>query len=340
MHRNNKHQRADTNAYALVAGVLCCLCVLLSPLSQAHEVRPAYLHIQQKADTNGETFYEVLWKQPAVQNGRLAIQPIFDEGCELAEIATPEITASAYLQRWITRCPLKQSTIHIDGLSRTLTDVMVRVDDVDGESSNYLLRPESPTLDLTRSTPGSFSYFVIGIEHLVFGIDHVLFVIGLVLFIRNPWMLLKTITAFTVAHSITLAFSVFGWVQLDQRPVEAIIALSILFLARELVSSEQDRSRLTQASPWIMAFVFGLLHGLGFAGALRDVGLPEDTLWLALLLFNVGIEVGQLLIIAAFAAVAWVARHFTRLETLTRYGAYAMGCLAAFWTIDRTWLLL
>ncbi len=340
MFKDNWQDQADKSTKTLVAGILCCLCIFLAPLSAAHEVRPAYLHIQQKSDTNGETYYEVLWKQPAVQNGRLAIQPVFAAGCELAEIATPEITASAYLQRWMTRCPLTQSTIHIDGLSKTLTDVMVRVDDADGESSNYLLRPENPTLDLSSSTPGSLSYFVIGIEHLIFGIDHVLFVVGLVLFIRNPWMLLKTITAFTIAHSITLAFSIFGWVQLDQRPVEAIIALSILFLARELVSDEQHRSRLTQASPWIMAFVFGLLHGLGFAGALRDVGLPDDTLWLALLLFNVGIEVGQLMIIGAFAVVAWIARRFTQIDTLTRYGAYVMGCLAAFWTIDRTLLLL
>ena len=310
-----------------------------TPSAYGHEVRPAYLHIKETGD-GSSVAYEVLWKQPIVQNGRLAIDPIFPEGCQLEESQPPEFTTGALIYRWVTNCDLKQGNVHISGLSVTLTDVMVRIDLANGESANHILRPESPTLDLSSEAAPTLAYLVIGIEHLVFGIDHVLFVIGLVLFIHQPWMLLKTITAFTVAHSITLAMSVLGFVSLAQGPVEAIIALSILFLARELVMGESDRSALTTAIPWAMAFVFGLLHGFGFAGALRDIGLPEDSLWIALLLFNVGIELGQLMIIAALFALSFVAKKFTSTQTLIKAGAYGMGCLAAYWTIDRTLILI
>ena len=225
-------------------------------------------------------------------------------------------------------------------MSVTLTDVLVQLDDTDGSSSNFLLRPESPTLNLAEDSAPALSYLWIGVEHLVFGIDHVLFVIGLVLFIKSPWMLLKTITAFTVAHSITLALSVLELVQLDQGPVEAVIALSILFLARELAQDESQRSRLTLGSPWIMAFVFGLLHGLGFAGALSDIGLPDDALWLSLLLFNVGIELGQIAIIAVVLVLIRLATLAVSVDNAVKIGAYGMGAMAAFWTIDRTLLLL
>ena len=319
---------------------LALLLLVSAGVTWAHEVRPAFLHIVETELEDGGLIYQVLWKQPAVQGGRLAIDPVFPEGCAMQDAAPPEITAAALLQRWVTDCELTAGKIHINGLSSTLTDVMVRVDRADGDSSNYLLRPESPSLDLANQAAPALAYLVIGIEHLLFGIDHVLFVVGLVLFISDPWMLLKTITAFTVSHSITLALSVLGWVSLQQGPVEAVIALSILFLARELVQDESQRSRLTLMRPWVMAFIFGLLHGLGFAGALSDVGLPDDALWLALLLFNVGIELGQLLVIAILLAAAWVAARLASLPTLTRIGAYGMGCLAAFWTIDRTLLLL
>lgn len=319
---------------------LCTLTTFICASSVwGHEVRPAYLQIKELAN-EASVRWEVLWKQPIVQNGRLAIDPVFPEGCELEESAPPEITTGALIYRWVTDCDLKQGKVHISGLSVTLTDVMVRIEEVNGDSANHILRPENPTLDLSTEAAPALAYLIIGIEHLVFGIDHVLFVIGLVLFIHQPWMLLKTITAFTIAHSVTLTMSVLGMVSLAQGPVEAIIALSILFLARELVMEESQRSRLTTTIPWAMAFVFGLLHGFGFAGALRDLGLPEDALWMALLLFNLGIELGQIMIIAALLAISWLAKKFTSTETLIKVGAYGMGCLAAFWTIDRTLILL
>lgn len=303
------------------------------------EVRPAFLQITEIEDS-GKKGYEILWKQPAVAYGRLAIDPVFPKDCVLIDQGPPEITASALIRRWKTTCDLRHGQIHISGLSVTLTDVMVRFIHADGDTSNYLLRPENPTLNLSDQAVTTLSYLLIGIEHLLFSIDHVLFIVGLVLFIREPWALLKTITAFTLAHSVSLALSIFGWVRLEQGPVEAVIALSILFLARELITDEDHRSRLTLGRPWVMAGLFGLLHGLGFAGALKGIGLPEDTLWLALLLFNVGIELGQLMIIATLIACTWVATKFVNLTTVTRIGAYGMGCLAAFWTIDRTLILM
>ena len=347
--------------------VTLCLIVMqllfVAPVLNAHEVRPAYLQItefnlpqQEDAAEDNETSeqeqsnpgatagsarrYDILWKQPIVQNGRLAIDPIFPEDCKLIQNAAPEVTTGALIHRWHTTCDLSQGNVHISGLSVTLTDVMVRIDRANGEHENYILRPEDPTLDLSGNSASTLSYLIIGIEHLVFGIDHVLFVIGLVLFIRAPMMLLKTVTAFTIAHSITLALSVLGWVSLNQGPVEAVIALSIVFLARELAQDEDKRSKLTQATPWLMAFIFGLLHGLGFAGALSDIGLPEDTLWLSLLLFNVGIEIGQLMIIAALFALGWILAKFIETSGLIRLGAYAMGSMAVYWTIDRTLLLI
>ena len=328
------------NAKRALAYLICLSACCLSTGLVADEVRPAYLQISEKKDQQGDSFYAILWKQPAVQSGRLAISPQFPEGCLLKDEAAPEITSGAFIQRWTTRCELNKGLIHIDGLSVTLTDVMVRIEHLDGESKAFILRPENPSVDLSDPTSSTMSYLRIGFEHLLAGLDHVLFVVGLVLFIRDPWLLIKTVTAFTLSHSITLALSISGWVQVGQGPVEAVIALSILFLARELAMDTAHRSRLTQSSPWIMAFLFGLLHGLGFAGALRDVGLPQDTLWQALLLFNVGIELGQLLVILFLSGIIWIAARFTQLDKINYFGAMGMGCLAACWTIDRTLLLL
>ena len=304
----------------------------------AHEVRPAYLQLTEVNE--GATKYHVLWKQPIMQNRRLPIDPVFTEDCVMSDLAPPEVTSAALLYHWRTECDLSESSIRINGLTVTLTDVLVRVDTLDGKTANYILRPENPILDLNEAEAPGLSYFMIGIEHLVFGIDHVLFVIGLFLFIREPVALIKTITAFTFAHSITLALSALDLVKLDQGPVEAIIALSILFLARELVQDESERSRLTLGRPWVMAFIFGLLHGLGFAGALSDIGLPEDDLWFSLLLFNVGIEVGQIAVILVLAALVWLLSRMRWQKHFSTTAAWGMGCVAAFWTIDRTLLLL
>ncbi|MAN69910.1 MAG: hypothetical protein CMP88_10565 [Gammaproteobacteria bacterium] len=313
---------------------------LFSLAVESHEVRPAYLQIDEIETQSDKSLYQILWKQPVVQNRRLPLNPIFPENCEVNDRLPIEITNGALLHHWITDCELKNSKIHIDGLSVTLTDVMVRWNSIDGESKNYLLRPEDPTLDLGGEATQTSSYLLVGIEHLVFGIDHVLFVMCLFFLIRNPIALIKTITSFTVAHSITLALSVLQLVELDQGPIEAVIALSIVFLARELLVSGASKSSMTLAKPWLMAFFFGLLHGLGFAGALREIGLPDDSFWSSLLLFNIGIEFGQLMVIAILAGLTWLLAQIKFRQQGISYASWIVGMVAAYWTIDRTLLLI
>ena len=321
--------------------VAFCILVMLEVVSGdfaiAHEIRPAYLQITEVG--RGEANYHILWKQPVVQNRRLPIDPVFSDECELSDLSPPEVTSVAILYNWQTECDLSETSIHVAGLMVNHTDVLVRVETLNDEVENYVLRPSNPTLDLKESGAPALDYFIIGVDHLVFGIDHVLFVIGLFLFIQAPIALIKTITAFTVSHSITLALSVLGLVKLDQGPIELVIALSILFLARELVQEESKRSRLTLGRPWVMAFFFGLLHGLGFAGALADIGLPKDDLWLSLLLFNLGIEAGQIAVILVLTIVAWALSQINWKQYFNTLAAWGMGSVAAFWTIDRALLL-
>ena len=341
------HAKVRTKLFVSVWALATVLLGFSTPHLQADEVRPAYLEIVEVSDpqnNDNPLSFEVLWKQPIVENRRLPIEPIFPSDCEMQEVGPPSITASALIHRWRTNCALDRGDISIKGLSTSITDVLLRFIESDGTVNNFILRPTNPSINLTTPSTTSVGYLVIGIEHLLAGIDHVLFVIGLVLFIRNPWSLLKTITAFTVAHSITLGLSIYDVVSLKQGPVEAVIALSIVFLARELAQKPKQRSLLTQGQPWLMAFFFGLLHGLGFAGALTDIGLPDDAILSSLLLFNVGIELGQLVIIGLFLCIAWLWQKLTQRFTLHEEylystAAYGMGIVATFWTIDRTLVL-
>lgn len=312
-------------------------CSIVCVSASAHEVRPAYLELKETA----VDVYRVVWKQPVLADRRLPIDPVLPETCDTTQRFVPENTGSALIQRWQVNCDLHSGLVYISGLTRTLTDVMVRVSYLNGNTRTELLRPDKPTLDLGDPTPPVDSYLRFGIEHLLFGIDHILFVVGLVLFIRDRLMLLKTITAFTIAHSITLGLSVLDLFSVPQQPVEAVIALSILFLARELLMPKDRRSALTQMRPWLMAFVFGLLHGFGFARALVDIGLPQEQLALSLFLFNVGIEIGQLIVIAMMLSALWLIARVNRLATTAWEQAftYAMGGMAVFWTMDRVLLV-
>lgn len=327
--------------------VLALLTLLLwGNMAEAHEVRPAYL---QLTEVQPEQF-AVLWKQPVLDNRRLPLEPQLPEPCTTLGAITPERTPAALLERWQVRCDLRSGSIAVTGLTRTLTDVLVSVDYLEGDDHRFVLKPDQPTQDLSATTPGLWSYLAIGVEHLLFGIDHILFVVALVLYIQGLWPLLKTITAFTVAHSITLAVSVLSLLSVPQAPVEAIIALSIVFLARELLLPRERRSHLTMRSPWIMAFGFGLLHGFGFAGALADIGLPREQLAGALLLFNLGIELGQLLVVALMLAAGWLLGKMLRQPNqgfgwpqsspVTFPAALILGSIAAYWTIDRILLIV
>lgn len=336
--------------------IYCCALLGFASNTFAHEMRPAFLQLNE-LEAN---LFEVLWKQPVLDNRRLPLDPVLPDDCKVLNAKTPERTATALLQTWQTRCDLSTGTLSVAGLTKTLTDVMVRIKYVNGDVVQRILRPDDPNMDLAEDTPYLWSYLIIGMEHLIGGIDHILFVIGLVLYIRGVGALVKTITSFTIAHSITLALSVTGVVYVPQAPVEAVIALSIVFLARELLLPPAQRSPLTQHRPWVMAFGFGLLHGFGFAGALSDIGLPQEQLTMALLLFNIGLELGQLLVVAIVLLLAWaigplLARfnsgglapgQLALVNAQANIGqlsfplALAMGALASYWTIDRTLILL
>jgi hydrogenase/urease accessory protein HupE len=181
------------------------------------------------------------------------------------------------------------------------------------------------------------TYFVIGVEHILFGYDHLLFVVSLVLLLSGFWTIAKAVTAFTIAHSITLIGTTIGVMGLPQAPVEAVIALSILFLAVEILKKDPEHPRLSQRLPWLVALVFGLLHGFGFAGALREVGLPESDVPTALLIFNLGVEAGQLLIVLTAIALLAALRRFAESATqpAIKFASYAIGITASFWFIER-----
>ena len=227
-------------------------------------------------------------------------------------------------------------TIEISGLERSLIDTLVSIERLDGETRELLINGDEPRIQLSEAVPGVPVYLAIGIEHLVFGFDHVLFVIMLLYIVRKPLDILVVVTSFTVAHSLTLALSAFDLLTLSSAPVEAVIAGSIVLLAYENLS---DKSSLTRQYPAVIAFIFGLLHGLGFAGALAEIGLPENSQLMALLLFNIGIEVGQLAIIALVLALLTIIR-VQHLRALHQLPLYAAGGIAAYWFIERSWQIL
>jgi hydrogenase/urease accessory protein HupE len=232
-------------------------------------------------------------------------------------------------------------TIVIEGLSATQTDTLLRIQLMNGSMHTTVLRPDSPSFLIPEKASKSKlagSYLLLGIEHILGGFDHLLFVLGLLLIVRSPLLLIKTITSFTLAHSVTLAMAALGFVHMPQAPVEAVIALSILFLATELSKQHRGETGLTTKAPWLVALCFGLLHGFGFAGALTEVGLPQTDIPLALLFFNVGVEVGQLMFVAAVLLVRWLVQMMKLRWPvwIEQIPAYAIGSLAAFWFIQRT----
>lgn len=320
----------------LVALALLLLAAWLTPVASAHEVRPAYLRIQQQA----ETVYDFLWRVPARGEMRLSLYVEMPPGCETrGEVRSYQQNAT-FIERWVADCPggLAGETIRIQGLSATLTDGLVRHERLDGTTQVARVTPSQPQFTVTAAESWqqvATTYGWLGVEHILLGIDHLLFVLALLMIVSGWRKLIATVTAFTVAHSLTLGAATLGWVHMPQAPVEAIIALSILFVAAEIVHWRQGKRSLTREKPWLVAFVFGLLHGFGFAGALTEIGLPEHAIPLALLFFNLGVEVGQLLFIAAVFAAWAVLRRIRWPDWAWRVPVYAIGSLAAFWTIER-----
>jgi len=324
----------------LLAGQLIAL--LLVPLAaSAHESRPAYLAIEETAPGQ----FSILWRTPVLAGMRLPIAlKLPDRVKNLKDPVVSELVDSLVERRWVDAGPngLTGERIEFVGLQLTITDVLVRVQMRDGTISTTLVRPTRPWIEIAAA-PGLMAvtgaYVVHGIEHILFGFDHLLFVLALILIVRSRKVLLWTITAFTIAHSITLSMATLGVVHLPGPPVEAAIALSILLLACEIVRLQRGQESMTARWPWVVAFSFGLLHGFGFAGALTQIGFPQGDIPLALFAFNVGVEAAQLIFIAAVLGVLAIARRFEPAPVVKHRAlfasTYVIGALAAFWFIER-----
>ena len=327
---------ARTAFLAILFGTLT-----LARAADAHEVRPAYLEITEAAPGR----YAVLWRTPVLSGMRLPVRLAFPEG--VRDVDAPivqELTDSLLERRTIDagESGLRGKRIDFVGLQGTITDVLVRVALHDGTGSTTLVRPSEPWVEIAGAS-GTLAvmraYLLHGIEHILFGFDHLLFVLALILIVRSRRVLFATITAFTVAHSITLGLAALGVVHVPGPLVEAAIALSILLLATEIVRLGRGEIGLTARWPWVVAFTFGLLHGFGFASALSDIGLPQGDVLPALLAFNVGVECGQLafvVFVSILVALAMRVRIGARVERYARTSApYAIGGLAAFWFFER-----
>jgi len=310
--------------------------------AQAHELQPVYLELDQ---TDADT-YAVLWKVPArldLQNG---VEPQFPADCKITSTPTRYTLAGTQIERFTLTCPggLAGRAITLTGPAAPVADVFIQFVQSDGKIAVFRLNPANPVIVLTASPnllAQSLTYIKIGVSHILTGVDHLLFVLGLLLLVNNNWMLLKTITAFTIAHSITLAVATLGYASVPLPPLYAAIALSILFLGPEIMRLRRGETSLTIRHPWVVAFSFGLLHGFGFASGLVDLGLARSEIPWALLCFNTGVEIGQLFFVAL---ILLLVRSFLRLEIRWPHWAqalpvYTIGSLGAYWTIQRTVIL-
>ena len=323
--------------------LLFALVILLSGLcaALAHEVRPAYLELRQtKADT-----YTVLWKVPALGD-ELRLGLYVHMPADSIALTDPQGTfiKNAFVERWSVKREggLAGARISISGLDATLTDALVRVQRLDGSLQVTRLTPAMSSFVVEFSpspTEVATTYLKLGIEHILLGYDHLLFLLALIMIVGSARRIIATVTAFTVAHSITLALAALAVVRIPQPPIEAAIALSIIFVASEVTRLGRGDATLTVRFPWIVAFFFGLLHGFGFAGALLEIGLPQRDVPVALFTFNLGVECGQLLFIGGMFAIAGLARTL-RLPRITIQFArpvvtYVVGATATFWFLER-----
>lgn len=307
----------------------------------AHEIRPAYLQIDEIAANR----YKVVWRTPMLSGMRLPVALRFSDSVRnVIEPAERDLPDSLVETRVIETPDgsLAGERVEVVGLQATITDVLVRVHMLDGAVTTAMIHPSQPWVDIAARAGRldvAKTFVVHGIEHILFGYDHLLFVLALMFIARSWRALLLTVTAFTAAHSITLTLATLGFVHLPGPPVEAAIAFSILLLVCEIIRIQNGQTSLTAQWPWMVAFTFGLLHGLGFAGALSELALPAGDIPLALLFFNVGVEIGQLMFIAAVIGLialvrqvrypAWFGRHAFMTAT------YAIGAMAAFWFVER-----
>jgi hydrogenase/urease accessory protein HupE len=323
--------------------LLACLAALLALAGSnawADYFRPAFLQLTEHAGG----LYDVRWKTPAQSEAVItSIRPVFPTGSHMIQPLVSAYAAGSAVMVGQVKVPggLEGKTIRFDGLADTGNQALVRFIRMDGSEDLYKVTPTQPELTIPKD-PNTLSvserYTQLGVEHILLGFDHLLFVTGLFMLVANLRTLFWTITSFTVAHSVTLALVTLGVIRVPVPPVEAFIALSIVFVAVEVARQAQGHATLASRKPWLVAFTFGLLHGLGFASALAQIGLPRNNLPLALLFFNVGVEVGQIAFVAALLVISNVARRLARPAQLSagRLAAcYGIGGMASYWLFDR-----
>ncbi|MGY4573347.1 HupE/UreJ family protein [Bradyrhizobium sp. USDA 3256] len=308
--------------------------------ASAHESRPAYMEVTEIAPHR----YQIVWRTPLLSGMRLPIALRFPEKTRNVNEPTLRELSDSLVERRLIELDsgLTGARIEIVGLQATITDALVRVQLLDGSYSTTLVRPSKPWIEVATSRSSlevAKAYLMHGVEHILFGYDHLLFVLALILIVRSGRVLLITVTSFTIAHSITLSLATLGVVHVPGPPVEATIALSILLLACEIIRSDRGQASLTAQWPWLVAFSFGLLHGFGFASALTEIGLPQGDIPLALLAFNVGVEAGQLIFIAAVLGALRLAKLIRVPVFIERHArlmtTYTIGIMAAYWFIER-----
>ena len=328
----------------LTAALLLLHCLIPITALHAHEIRPALLNITEQKPG----WFEVTWKVPMRGGSSLAIKPVFPSSLVPYGPPSSHTVPGANIQYatyQIQEGSLAGETITIDGLTALQIDVMVKIKFADGSSHSTILRPSAPSFEVpSPETKAKIAwiYLRLGVEHILQGIDHLLFVLGLLLIVGSRYTLIKTITAFTIAHSITLAIATLGYASAPVQPLNAAIALSILFLGPEIVRVWRGQTSFTIRHPWVVAFAFGLLHGFGFASGLTTIGLARAEIPVALLLFNVGVEIGQLFFVLI---IVLLERSFRILEIrwprwAQAMPAYTVGGLGAFWTIQRVAIMV
>ena len=312
---------------------------LFALTAKADVIRPGYLElIEQTPDT-----YSVLLKIPQKRWQKPMLGARFPDTCTNQTVIASQYVDGNLLQRWYMQCPegLDGKRILIDGMNDTNTEVLLRWQWLNGASSTALIKPSLPVYVVPVQSTGTdiaATYLRLGTEHILAGVDHLLFVFALLLIVNSTRQLIITVTAFTLAHSITLGAATLGLVQVSQIPVEAVIALSILFLAVEIVRGKQGRPGYAARWPWLVAFIFGLLHGFGFAGALAEIGLPQQAIPVALIFFNIGVELGQLIFVLSVVLIAWILQQMKQPKLISRAetaAIYSIGGISSYWLIER-----
>lgn len=324
----------------MIARALGALCLFLACLSgaRADELRPGYLELTETSPQ----VWRMTWKGPLRSGLASRASPSIPQGCTASE-PVRQVDDIALKAIWTLRCdkPLAGTDIRLNGLDATVADALVRVAPLGESIQTARLTPDANSFTIAERADRwdvAWTYLVIGVEHIVFGFDHFFFVLCLVLLLRGGMTILKAVTAFTVAHSLTLVGTTLGFMGLPQRPVESVIALSIVFLAVEVAKSRPGDLRLSQRIPWVVAFLFGLLHGFGFAGALKEIGLPDGEVPMALLTFNLGVELGQIAIVVSALALLALLRRISEkaVRPVVLATTYFMGIVASYWFIERT----